>query len=120
MQEQDPNREYTELYVTNNYNTGGERYAVYQLILMLEKTPIVNIFASLGLLPWLILYMIIFCIFQKRKDYILVYLVPVIIYAICMVGPDNGNSRYIMPVIFAIPYLIALLFRPVDKDEQNQ
>lgn len=120
LQEHDPNGEYTELYVTNNYNTGGERYAVYQIILMLEKTPIVNIFASLGLLPWLILYMIIFSIFDKRKDYILTYLVPVIIYAICMVGPDNGNSRYIMPVIFAIPYLIALLFRPVDKDEQNQ
>ena len=120
LQKQDPDREHTELYVTNNYNTGGERYAVYQLILMLEKTPIVNIFASLGLLPWLILYMIIFSIFQKRKDYILVHLVPVIIYAICMVGPDNGNSRYIMPVIFAIPYLIALLFRPVSEEDNMQ
>lgn len=120
LQKHDPDREHTELYVTNNYNTGGERYAVYQLILMLEKTPIVNIFASLGLLPWLILYMIIFTIFQKRNKYVLVYLVPVIIYAICFVGPDNGNSRYIMPVIFALPFLIALLFRPVKDKEDMQ
>ena len=84
---------------------------------MLEKTPVVNIFASLGLLPWLILFMIIFNIFQKRGKYILTYLVPVIIYAICMVSPDNGNSRYIMPVIFALPYLIALLFRPISDEE---
>jgi len=117
LQEHDPDKQYEELYVTNNYNTGGERFAVYQLILMLEKTPVVNIFASLGLLPWLILFMIIFNIFQKRGKYILTYLVPVIIYAICMVSPDNGNSRYIMPVIFALPYLIALLFRPISDEE---
>ena len=117
IQEHDPDKQYEELYVTNNYNTGGERFAVYQLILMLEKTPVVNIFASLGLLPWLILFMIIFNIFQKRGKYILTYLVPVIIYAICMVSPDNGNSRYIMPVIFALPYLIALLFRPISDEE---
>ena len=117
LQKHDPKGQYEELYVTNNYNTGGERYAVYQLILMLEKTPVVNIFASLGLLPWLILFMIIFSIFQKRGKYVLDFLVPVIIYAICMVGPDNGNSRYIMPVIYALPYLIALLFRPVSDEE---
>ena len=117
LQKHDPEGKYEELYVTNNYNTGGERYGVYQFILMLEKTPIVNIFASLGLLPWLILFMIIFSIFQKRGKYILTYLVPVIIYAICMVGPDNGNSRYIMPVIYALPYLIALLFRPTSDEE---
>lgn len=117
LQEHDPDKQYEELYVTNNYNTGGERFAVYQLILMLEKTPVVNIFASLGLFPWLILFMIIFNIFQKRGKYILTYLVPVIIYAICMVSPDNGNSRYIMPVIFALPYLIALLFRPISDEE---
>ena len=117
LQKHDPYKQYEELYVTNNYNTGGERFAVYQLILMLEKTPVVNIFASLGLLPWLILFMIIFSIFQKRGKYILIYLVPVIIYAICMVSPDNGNSRYIMPVIFALPYLIALLFRPISDEE---
>lgn len=117
LQKHDPDKQYEELYVTNNYNTGGERFAVYQLILMLEKTPVVNIFASLGLLPWLILFMIIFNIFQKRGKYILIYLVPVIIYAICMVSPDNGNSRYIMPVIFALPYLIALLFRPISDEE---
>ena len=34
-----------------------------------------------------------------------------------MVSPDNGNSRYIMPVIYALPYLIALLFRPVSDEE---
>ncbi len=117
LQKHDPDKQYEELYVTNNYNTGGERFAVYQLILMLEKTPVVNIFASLGLLPWLILFMILFNIFQKRGKYILTYLVPVIIYAICMVSPDNGNSRYIMPVIFALPYLIALLFRPISDEE---
>lgn len=119
LQKKDKNKEYTELYVTHDYNTGGERYAVYQLILMLEKTPIVNIFASLGLLPWLILYMILFTFFQKRGKYVLTYLVPVLIYAICMVGPDNGNSRYIMPVIFATPYLIALLFRPVSEADRE-
>ncbi len=112
LQKHDKNNEYTELYVTHNYNTGGERYGIYQLILMLEKTPIVNIFASLGLIPWLILYMICFTFFERRGKYVLTYLIPVIIYAICMVGPDNGNSRYIMPLIFALPYLIALLFRP--------
>lgn len=117
LQKHDPDMQYEELYVTNNYDTGGERYAVYQGILMLEKVPIVNIFASLGLLPWLILYMIIFTIFQRKGKYVLTYLVPVIIYAICMVGPDNGNSRYIMPVIFALPYLIVLLFQTREIDE---
>ena len=118
LQKKDKNKEYTELYVTHNYNTGGERYGIYQLILMLEKTPIVNIFASLGLMPWLILYMICFTLFERRGKYVLTYLVPVIIYAICMVGPDNGNSRYIMPVIFAMPYLIALLFLPSEEREE--
>ncbi|MCR4611537.1 MAG: DUF6020 family protein [Lachnospiraceae bacterium] len=119
LQKHDTEDQYTDLYVTHSDKTEVLRYAVYQFILMLEKTPIVNIFASLGLMPWLILYMIVFSFFQKRGKYVLTYLVPVIIYAICMVGPDNGNSRYIMPVIFAMPYLIALLFRPVSEEDKK-
>ena len=117
LQRHDPDMEHAELYVIHNYNTGGERYGIYQFVLMLEKTPIANIFASLGLIPWLILYMIVFTVFERRGKYVLQYFVPVIIYAICIAGPDNGNSRYIMPVIFAMPYYVALLFLPTDVED---
>lgn len=39
-------------------------------------------------------------------------LIPVLTVAICLLSPDNGNSRYVEPIFYALPPLMVLLTLP--------
>lgn len=118
LQKQDKENQYEELYVVNSDSTKEARYVVNQIMLSIEKIPVVNVFMSIGILPWIIIFMLLFSIYQKKKDYILIMLVPLITYLICMVSPDNGNSRYIMPVIYSLLFIVMMLFIPTSENDK--
>ncbi len=120
LQKHDPNKEYEHLYVTNFELMKNARFVVNQMMLSFEKIPFINIFMSMGFLPWIVLVMVVYSIYKKKKDYIMLNVMPVIVYAICLVSPDNGNSRYIMPVIYSILFIAVLLLLPEDKGIEGE
>ena len=110
MQENDEEHAYTWLYVENLPRFEEERYVVNQMILLLQKIPGLNVFMSVGLLPWILWFFVYSYIFQKRARYAETLLIPVITFGVCLLSPDNGNYRYIMPIMFALPYLGVLCY----------
>jgi hypothetical protein len=104
----DKEENYTELYVLQNEEYAEQRYIIHQVVLTLQKIPVVNIFASLGLIPWIVLFFFVYNIKWKRKDAQALILLPLLTLAVCMVSPDNGNSRYIMPILYEFPFLFVL------------
>lgn len=116
LMEQDEDREYTQLYVEHNEDTEVCRYVINQVVLLLQKIPFVNIFLSLGMLPWIMLFFFLYNLSTNRKQEMALLIVPLLTIAVCMVSPDNGNSRYVMPMIFLLPFLYAIELLPVQKD----
>lgn len=104
-----PKEDYDRLYIENVETRRDGRYAVNQVMLTLEKTPVVNLFLSVGLLPWALFGILIFILLRHRARYILPLLVPMITVLICFVSPDNGNFRYVMPIFFCLPFLVVML-----------
>lgn len=112
LQEEDEDQKYTELYVEHEEEYIEERYVVNQVVLFMEKVPVLNIFASIGLLPWLYLFALLYNIWWKKKEEQALLFVPFVTIAVCMVSPDNGNTRYIMPLLYLLPFLFALELVP--------
>lgn len=112
-------RQYSDLYIENKEEYLEQRYAINQLVLFTEKVPIVNVFASIGLWPWLFLFALLYNLKWKKKDEQALLLVPIITMAICMVSPDNGNTRYVMPLLYILPFLIPLELLPASSDNKE-
>lgn len=115
LQLHDEEGQYESLYVVNDEETLELRYAVNQLVLFLEKVPVVNIFASIGLWPWLYLFAFLYNLCYKKHAQQALLVVPIITLAVCMVSPDNGNTRYVMPLLYVLPFLIPLELMPDDQ-----
>ena len=86
-------------------------------MLFTEKVPIVNIFASIGLWPWLFLFALLYNLRWKKKEEQALILIPLITIAVCMVSPDNGNTRYVMPLLYILPFLIPLELLPASAEK---
>lgn len=118
LQKHDKDQIYSWLYIENIEAFAPARYGMKQFVMFLEKVPFLNILISMGYFPWMLLFLLLFHVFQKREGMNIALLIPVITYAICMVSPDNGNSRYIMPIIFSLPYIFLLELLP-GKENNN-
>ena len=118
LQEQDVKDRHTNLYVTNDIRMTGERYVVKNMVLALEKIPFVNVFASVGLLPWMIFFFILLNLFRKKKGYTIAMAIPILTLGICLVSADNGNFRYIMPIMFSLPFWSMLVLLPGEEYEE--
>ena len=103
------------LIVSHDEETRAKRYVVNQIVLALEKVPILNIFAAVGLLPWLIIFAFLMNKRRGKPVASLPWLLPWLTFLVCLTSPDNGNYRYIMPTMFALPFLLVLLFLPKGK-----
>ena len=119
LQLHDDEGQYSDLYIENKEEYLEQRYAINQLVLFTEKVPIVNVFASIGLWPWLFLFALLYNLKWKKKDEQALILIPLITIAICMVSPDNGNTRYVMPLLYILPFLIPLELLPASSDNKE-
>lgn len=106
---------YAYLYVIPDETYEDQRYFIHQMVLMLQKIPVVNFFASLGQIPWIILFFLLYNIRWKKKTAQALLLIPILTLAVCMVSPDNGNSRYIMPILYEFPFLFVLELLPEEE-----
>ena len=111
-------KDYDYLLISNAEETAASRYIVNQLVLAYEKTPILSFFATIGIIPWMLICMLLLNKMRNRREFNIALLLPVITFLICLTSPDNGNYRYIIPSIYSIPYLLVLTLMP-GKDEDN-
>ena len=118
LQEEDEKETYTYLYVKHPRRFETARYVIHQVVLAIQKTPLLNIFTSLGMLPWIMVFFLLYNLWRGRRRDLALLAVPFLTIAVCLVSPDNGNSRYVMPMFYLLPFLFALELLP-GEDEQN-
>lgn len=110
--------EYEYLMVSNDEEMVEGRYVVNQLVLMYEKIPILSAFATIGLIPWLLIFMLLMNRKKDKREYNIALLLPIITFLICLTSPDNGNYRYIIPSMYAMPFLLVMTLLPGKETEK--
>lgn len=79
--------------------------AVQMAVDILQRIPIVNLLFSVGMYGWIVVYFVLDMIRKKNYAYLIPGLMPVLSTGILLICPANGNFRYIMPLIYAAPFL---------------
>ena len=74
----------------------------------LQRIPIVNLLFSVGMYAWIVVYFVLDMIRKRNYAYLIPGLMSVLSTGILLICPANGNFRYIMPLIYAAPFLIGL------------
>jgi hypothetical protein len=98
-----PAETYSWLYISSPQGLLGARYVVSQMLLFLQRVPMLNVFLSIGWLPYLVLYDWYYLGISRRKPFRLLLVLPLLTLAICMLSPENGNCRYVMPIFYMLP-----------------
>ncbi|MBR1572117.1 MAG: hypothetical protein IJ655_05215 [Lachnospiraceae bacterium] len=114
-----PENEYGWLYIEAPEELEEARYFVAQATLILEKTPVLGWFMSVGLLPYIVLFELYRLLVTKRGRELLVWLIPILTMGICLLSPENGNCRYVLPMFYLMPLLIGRVVRDIDKNNNG-
>ena len=100
-----PPEEYSWLYIEAPEFLESARYAVAQMTQLVERIPVIGWLMSMGLLPYLILFTAYMNKARKRRDEHLLLVLPFLSFCVCVLSPENGNARYVMPLIYMLPFL---------------
>ena len=119
LQEEDEEGVYEHLYVEHPKRYETARYVIHQAVLATQKTPLLNMFTSLGMLPWIMVFFLLYNLWRGRKRDLALLAIPFLTIAVCLVSPDNGNSRYVMPMFYLLPYLFALELLPGREEQES-
>lgn len=78
--------------------------------LQITEIPIIGCFFRAAVFSWVMIITVFYCIYSKRYRCLIV-LTPVLLnFAVCILSPWSGIIRYALPVIYAIPMHLCILF----------
>lgn len=87
-----------------------------------ENMPIVSIFCDSGVCFWVMLYLFMYFVFEKKGKGIVLILPSIVGILVCIAGPTytwNG-LRYALPVIYAMPmYLVSFMHNHACENGQQ-
>lgn len=79
--------------------------------------PIIGMFANIGFMVWMYLYMLVVLIKKKLYKYIIVIAPALSLILVCVAGPVNTYFRYTLPYVFAFPVTITMLYSVYKKEK---
>lgn len=71
-----------------------------------KEVPILNLVANIGFVFWIVLILLVYCIYEKKYEYILMYIPIAVLYLTCLASPVSGELRYIYPMFTCLPIFI--------------
>ena len=83
------------------------------------RIPIIGMFANIGFMVWMYLFMLVFLIKEKLSKYIVVLAPALSLILVCIAGPVNTYFRYTLPYVFAFPVTVALLYNLFKNKEKS-
>ncbi len=87
----------------------GVRQVMERVAKWLSRVPVVNWFENAGIVSWLSILLTAFLIGAKRKKYLLPLVPLMTALLVCIAAPTfNYQMRYIMPVMFCVPFYVAM------------
>lgn len=92
----------------------GIRHVMERVAKLLSRIPIVNWFENAGFVSWMTILLIAFWAGAKKKRYILSVVPLILALLVCIAAPTfNCQMRYIMPVIFSVPYYMPMAIQSI-------
>lgn len=100
----------------------GVRQVMERAAKLLSRVPVVNWFENAGFVSWMMILAVAVWIGSGRKKYLLSVLPLLVELLVCVASPTfNYQVRYIMPVMFCIPYLLPMVLQSLtEKPEREQ
>lgn len=72
-----------------------------------RNIPLFGTLLNLALYFWLLLSLMLYLITNKKKEYLLPFIPSFGVLLFLFVSPVSGNKRYVLPIIYNIPILLA-------------
>ena len=87
----------------------GVRQVMERVAKWLSRVPVVNWFENAGIVSWLSILLTAFLFGAKRKKYLLPLVPLMTALLVCIAAPTfNYQMRYIMPIMFCVPFYAAM------------
>lgn len=71
-----------------------------------KEIPIVSLIANIGFAFWIILVLLVYCIYEKKYYNILMYIPIAVLYLTCLASPVSGELRYIYGMFISLPLFL--------------
>ena len=71
-----------------------------------KQIPIVSLIANIGFVFWIVLGIVFYNIYQKRYNYLLMFIPVGVLYLTCLASPVSGELRYIYAMFVSLPLFI--------------
>lgn len=99
----------------------GVRHVMERTAKLLSRVPVVNWFENAGFVSWVTILLIAFWAGAGKKRYILSVLPLITALLVCIAAPTfNYQMRYIMPVIFCVPYFAPMAVQSLAENETGK
>ena len=79
----------------------------------MQKFPLIANLFSIAMPIWVMLFSSVILILKRRYKYLLVILLPMLLWATYLLGPVS-NSRYIWPLMMIYPVFLFLILENED------
>ncbi|MDD4036642.1 MAG: DUF6020 family protein [Bacilli bacterium] len=79
------------------------------------RIPIIGMFANIGFVVWLYLFMLVILIKEKLYKYITVLAPALSLILVCIASPVNTYFRYALPYVIALPITVCMLYKILKK-----
>ncbi len=101
-------KEGNELRVEAPFLTEPVSRTVGAVPYFLQKIPVLGLLFSVGAYSWAVIYFFINTLRKKKYSYLIPGMVAILSTGIFLICPANGNFRYVMPLMFAVPFLFGM------------
>lgn len=79
---------------------------IYDLI---QKVPVINLIYVLAIYIWIPIYSVFYVISKKDKEKIIPLIPAIVMILFLLVSPVNNNRRYVFPLIYTVPMIVAYI-----------
>ena len=118
-----PRSFYEERWFDQSPKTNDLRDGYRKLTLLVCELPVLSGLACPGPVMWIILAMLFLMLVNKDYHSLAVFFPVLLIFAICLLSPKNGNYRYMLPNSFILPivaaYATGTQLRPTDRKRER-
>lgn len=80
-----------------------------------SSLPIIGLTVNIGFNIWVLFIMAMMYIVNKKKELLLLLLPAFTIFLACIVGPVNSYFRYVLPIVYSMPFMINVLYNELNK-----
>nr|MCR5792102.1 DUF6020 family protein [Lachnospiraceae bacterium] len=83
-----------------------------------QEIPVIGVFASKGVAPWILFLGVGYLIVAKKKRFIVAYIPSLTNILVCMMAP-KCVFRYMLPEVYCLVFLVAVTVFVINKQQQE-